>query len=146
MAPTESAASLRKALLDLPADGGIERTAVATRNPRINIARPRCTTTSHGARSCATTTPPNAPSPTTPISEAAASHATLGLRVRKTTHAMITVAMMSTPVTLPTARCEYSMIACISAGGYGRPWHNGQSGHPSPEPETRTTPPRAICR
>src|SRR6266513_5372607 len=59
---------------------------------------------------------------------------------------MTTVAMIRTPVTLPTARCEYSMIAWASAGGYGRPLHSGQSGQPSPDPETRTTPPSAICR
>jgi hypothetical protein len=51
------------------------------------------------------------------MSEAVASQATTGRRVRQTTQAKITVAMISTPVTLPTARCEYSTIACASAGG-----------------------------
>src|SRR5712691_9187458 len=140
------AASLRKDRSRDPADGGPAMTAVATRNPRIIIARPRWTTTNHGWSSFATTIPPNAPSPTTPISDAVAIQATSGRRVRNTTQASTTVAMIKSPVTVPTARCAYSMIACASAGGYGRPWHRGQSGQPRPDPDTRTRPPRAICR
>ena len=92
-------------------------TAVATKKPRMIIASARCTSTSHEASSLATTPAPSKPSPTTPISDAVASHATRGRRARQTIQARMTVAMISTPVTLPTARCEYSMIACTFAGG-----------------------------
>ena len=111
VAPVAMAARRRKAGSPTPVAAGIAITAVATKDPRIIIARPRCTSTSQEASSFTTTTPPSAPSPTTPISDAVASHATAGRRVRQTTHARTTVAMISTPVTLPTARCEYSMIA-----------------------------------
>ena len=112
----------------------------------MTIARPRCTNTSQGASWFTTTTAPSAPSAAIATSEAVASHATRGRRFRNTIQAVITVAISNTPVIVPTVRCEYSMIECTFGGGYGRPLHSGQSGHPRPEPETRTTPPSAIWR
>src|SRR5262245_5348102 len=146
VAMTAAVASRLNDGLSTPGDSGIDRTAVAMRQPTMIMARPRWTATSHGVSSLTTTTPPRPPSTATAISEAVASHATIGLRERYTAHAATTVAMMSTPVIAPTVRWEYSMIAFRSAGGYGRPWHSGQSGQPRPEPVTRTTPPSAIWR
>ena len=92
-------------------------TAVAINDPRMIIARPRWTTTSHGLSSFTTTTPPSAPSAPIATREAVASHATSGRVRRKTTQAVMTVAMSSKPVIVPTVRCEYSMIEWMSAAG-----------------------------
>jgi hypothetical protein len=41
-------------------------------------------------------------------------------------------------------RCRYSITVWYSSRGTHAPKHVGQSGHPSPEPVARTTPPQAI--
>ena len=117
MPATAAVASLLNEAPSMPGDCGIDSTAVAMRQPRMIIASPRCTATSHGFSSLTTTTPPRAPSTETASTEAVASHATAGRFVRNTAHAATTVAMMSTPVIAPTVRCEYSMIAFRFAGG-----------------------------
>jgi hypothetical protein len=92
-------------------------TAVAIRKPRMIMARPRWTSTSQGASSLITTTPPNAPSAAIATSEPVASQATIGRVRRKMIQAVITVAINSTPVIAPTVRWEYSMIEWTSAAG-----------------------------
>jgi len=81
------------------------------------MASARCTTTSHDASSFTTTTPPSAPSAAMASTDAVASQATSGRVRRKTSHAVTTVTMRSTPVIVPTVRCEYSMIEWMSAAG-----------------------------
>ena len=57
-------------------------------------------------------------------------------------------AIPSARVRLParnaSSRCVYSISVWYSARGIHEPKHCGQSGHPSPEPVARTTPPHAI--
>ena len=81
------------------------------------IASPRWINTSHDASSLTTTPAPSKASLRPATRDAVASHATTGRRVRQTTQARITVAVISSSVTLPTVRCEYSMIEWMSAAG-----------------------------
>ncbi len=53
-------------------------------------------------------------------------------------------ATASSPETTPSARCTYSMRVWYSQRGIQRPKQVGQSGHPSPDPVARTTPPHTI--
>src|SRR5918996_2943060 len=59
-------------------------------------------------------------------------------------HATHAVAKISTPVMAAARRCEYSITAENSSGGSQLPKQRGQSGHASPEPVARTTPPIAT--
>src|SRR6266568_3608022 len=103
-----AASAVLRRRLGTPAAAGSDMTAVAIRNPRMIMARPRWTRTSQGASSLATTTPPRAPS---------AAIATSGRCWRNTIQASTTVATRSKPVKVPTDRWEYSMIEWMSAGG-----------------------------
>ncbi len=56
---------------------------------------------------------------------------------------------MISAATMPAsaiARFENSITAWYWAGGTGPPWQSGQSGHPSPEPLSRTKAPDATFR
>ena len=69
-------------------------------------------------------------------------HKTPGSRSRRqATHA---VTKIRSPATTAARRCEYSMSAWSSSGGSQPPKQRGQSGHASPEPVARTSPPIAT--
>src|SRR6266568_3546759 len=112
-----AASAVLRRRLGTPAAAGSDMTAVAIRNPRMIMARPRWTRTSQGASSLATTTPPRAPSAAIATSDPVASQATSGRCWRNTIQASTTVATRSKPVKVPTDRWEYSMIEWMSAGG-----------------------------
>ena len=117
VAPAPIQATRRNERSGAPDVASSDITAVAMRKPRMTIASPRCATTSHGASSLTTTTPPSAPSAAIATSEEVPSHATRGRWCRNAVHASTTVAMSRIPVTAPTVRCEYSMIEWTSAAG-----------------------------
>ena len=66
-------------------------------------------------------------------------------RRRPSSQAASAVETSSTLVSDAVVRWEYSIMGWRSSGGSRWPWQSGQSGQPSPEPETRTTPPRTTA-
>ena len=70
--------------------------------------------------------------------------ATTGVSERCLTHTRSTAAIIVTPTMAPIVRWLYSIKAWYSNGGIQLPKHVGQSGHPSPDPVTRTALPMVI--
>ena len=97
-----------------------------------------------GSSSFRTTAPPIPPTTTIRARQVVASQATTRSS-RCLIHTVAVAAIITSPTSEPTVRWLYSRIAWYSNGGYQRPKHRGQSGQPSPEPVTRTTPPSVIC-
>src|SRR5438270_1256733 len=115
-------------------------TAVTQTVPSNAMAVARCASTIMGGNSKRTVI---APSATCRMSRpnAAVAGTRTSRRWRQPSQASNAVKTTSRLVSDAVVRCEYSMIACTLSGGSRWPWHSGQSGHPSPDPETRTTPP-----
>ena len=67
-------------------------------------------------------------------------------RVARTASTQPAVATSMTLTSSATSRWNHSIRTCGSIGGMSRPWHNGQSGHASPEPVVRTTEPITMSR
>ncbi len=119
-----------------------------------------CTVTIHAARSWATTRPPS--QPWNPVSSTAA---TIGQTMRGSRRwcrqAETVAARMTKPTVTPSSRFRYSVHISVGlncagskpggrsaaeAGGIHDPKQRGQSGHPRPAPDARTSPPTAMRR
>ncbi len=104
----------------------------------------RCISLIHQDSSVITVIPPNIPAKITRKSDTKDRHR-IDLLFLNLSRADNAKATMKIPSMDPFNLCEYSMRVWNSNGGISSPWHNGQSGQPSPDSVERTNAPREIC-
>ena len=123
------------------------RAAMATANPSTRNATAKWIVTTPGSSWVAMIQPPIAACATNSGSRITAMIAA-GRSTSRRRSSDQPPAIPSARVRLParnaSSRCVYSISVWYSARGIHEPKHCGQSGHPSPEPVARTTPPHAI--
>src|SRR4051812_20722589 len=101
-------------------------------------------TTSHW-RSSSTVIPPSRPWASTPPISAHAGRTRSRRNGRRRSAA--TPAAIETNATIEdSSRLPYSIATCESSSGVKPPWQRGQSGQPSPEPDSRTPAPEKTMR
>ena len=117
--------------------------AATIRHASSSSATPRWNKTTHQASSVNTVTPPRMAATITRTKAAMALRRTTGLS-RKCSHDRAAVAATNRLRTDAERRWLYSIRVGTLNGGMICPWHRGQSGQPSPESVTLTTPPKVT--
>ena len=108
-----------------------------------NCAIVKCTNLIHHTKSVRTVKPPS--NPATITNDKAVEHKIIVFRLCLSFIKAITIsANTSNPSKVPVILCEYSIRVWKSKGGISLPWQSGQSGHPRPDPDVRTKPPKEI--
>jgi len=125
--------------------GQLTTTARTVSVARSSSAFARCSVTHSGGSSSTTVTAPKTACSGYNVATATASHnARRSARYERSVQS--TIPATASPDAIARKRCVHSMRVAGSSDGRNCPWQSGQSGHPSPEPVTRTTPPHTTTR